>query len=101
MPSHSVVFDSVVPPSVGFSRQEYWGRLPFPTPGELLDPGIKPGTGRWILYHCAACKVHEISPNNIVYFHLRDSVAAINLKNAVIEFNMIKVLEVFMFDFKS
>ena len=24
-----------------FSRQEYWSRVPFPTPGDLLDPGIK------------------------------------------------------------
>ena len=29
-------------PSMGFSRQEYWSGLPFPTPGDLLDPGIKP-----------------------------------------------------------
>ena len=28
--------------SMGFSRQEYWSRLSFPTPGCLLDPGIKP-----------------------------------------------------------
>ena len=25
-----------------FSRQEYWNRLPFPSPGDLLDPGIEP-----------------------------------------------------------
>jgi len=25
-----------------FSRQEYWGRLPYSTPGNLPDPGIKP-----------------------------------------------------------
>ena len=25
-----------------FSRQEYWSRLPFPPPGDLPDPGIKP-----------------------------------------------------------
>ena len=25
-----------------FSRQEYWSMLPFPTPGDLPDPGIKP-----------------------------------------------------------
>ena len=30
------------PPSVGFSRQEYWSGLPFPSPGDLLDPGIEP-----------------------------------------------------------
>ena len=28
--------------SMGFSRQEYWSELPFPTPGDLPDPGIKP-----------------------------------------------------------
>ena len=27
---------------VGFSRQEYWNVLPFPTPGDLLHPGIQP-----------------------------------------------------------
>ena len=31
------------PPSMGFSRQEYWSVLPFPSPGDLLDPGIEPG----------------------------------------------------------
>ena len=25
-----------------FSRQEYWGGLPFPSPGDLPDPGIEP-----------------------------------------------------------
>ena len=33
-----------VPLSVGFSRQEYWSGLPFPSPGDLPDPGIKPGS---------------------------------------------------------
>ena len=27
---------------VGFSRQEYWSGLPFPSPGDLSTPGIKP-----------------------------------------------------------
>ena len=31
-----------VPPSMGFSRQEYWSGLPFPSPGNLSDPGIEP-----------------------------------------------------------
>ena len=30
------------PLSVEFSRQEYWNGLPFPFPGDLPDPGIKP-----------------------------------------------------------
>ena len=30
--------------SMGFSRQEYWSGLPFPSPGDLPNPGIKPGS---------------------------------------------------------
>ena len=30
------------PPSMGFSRQEYWSGLPLPSPGDLPDPGIEP-----------------------------------------------------------
>ena len=30
------------PPSMEFSRQEYWSGLPFHSPGDLSDPGIKP-----------------------------------------------------------
>ena len=29
-------------PCLGFSRQEHWSALPFPSPGDLPDPGIKP-----------------------------------------------------------
>ena len=48
--SHSILSDSFTTPwtvtrqaplSKGFSRQEYWSRLPFPTPGDLPNPGIK------------------------------------------------------------
>ena len=31
-----------VPLSVGFPTKEYWSRLPFPSPGNLPDPGIEP-----------------------------------------------------------
>ena len=34
--------DCQAPPSMGFSIQEYWSRLPFPSPGGLPNPGIKP-----------------------------------------------------------
>ena len=30
------------PLSMGFSRQEYWSGLPFPSPGDLVGPGIEP-----------------------------------------------------------
>ena len=32
------------PPSMEFSRQEYWSGLPFPYPGDLPDSGIEPGS---------------------------------------------------------
>ena len=32
------------PLSMKFSRQEYWSGLPFPSPGDLPDPGIEPGS---------------------------------------------------------
>ena len=32
------------PRSMGFSRQEYWSELPFPSPGDLPNPGIEPGS---------------------------------------------------------
>ena len=41
----SAIFRTVArqtPLSVGFSRQEYWSGLPFPSPGDIPDPGIEP-----------------------------------------------------------
>ena len=32
------------PPSMGFSRQEYWSGVPLPSPGDLPNPGIEPGS---------------------------------------------------------
>ena len=32
------------PLSMGLSRQEYWSGLPFPSPGDLSNPGIEPGS---------------------------------------------------------
>ena len=61
--SHSVVSDSWDPMNCslpgscvhGFPRQEYWSRLPFPSPGDLPDPGIKPVSpalaGRLLISH--------------------------------------------------
>ena len=49
----SVMSDSLRPmdcslhqasPSMGFSSQEYWNGLPFPSPGDLPDPGIEPSS---------------------------------------------------------
>ena len=46
------------PLSMRLPREKYWSGLPFPSPGDLPDPGFEPVspaiscTGRWILYHC-------------------------------------------------
>ena len=41
------------PLSIEFSRQEYWSGLPFPSPGDLPEPGTKPASPalQQILYH--------------------------------------------------
>ena len=43
------------PLSTGFSRQEYWSGVPFPSPGDFSNPGIKllyvSCIGKWVLYH--------------------------------------------------
>ena len=36
-----------VPPSMGFSRQEHWSGVPFPSPVDLPDQGIEPGSPTW------------------------------------------------------
>ena len=38
----TVDYSTPAPPSMGFSRQEYWSGLPFPPAGDLSDPEIKP-----------------------------------------------------------
>ena len=58
------------PPSIGFSRQEYWSGLPFPPPGDLPNPGIEPGCLLCLLY----CRriVYPLSHerNGDIYFNL-------------------------------
>ena len=36
-----------VPLSLEFSHQEYWSGLPFPSPGDLPNPGIEPASPAW------------------------------------------------------
>ena len=58
------------PPSMEFSRQEYWSGLPFPSPGGgvFLTQGLNPGLlpcllhRRWFLYHLS----HQGSPKSLV-----------------------------------
>ena len=59
------------PLSMGFPRQEYWSGLPFPPPGDLLDPGIQPASpslaGRFFTTKPSgkSCRKHETKPKKI------------------------------------
>ena len=46
----------------GFPQQEYWSGLPFPSPGDLPDPGIEPTSPAW--------QVHSLPLNHLVSPHL-------------------------------
>ena len=48
-----------VPLSMGFSQQEYWSGLPFPPPGDLPRPGIKPAT-------------YDINITTILFLYIKD-----------------------------
>ena len=53
---------------MGFPRQEYWNRLPFPSPGDLSDPGIKPLspelTGRFFTTEPPVSVSHSVVPDS-------------------------------------
>ena len=38
------IVSHLAPLSMGFSRKEYWGGLPYPSPGDLPSPGIGPAS---------------------------------------------------------
>jgi len=56
---------------MGFSRQEYWSGLPFPSPGDLPDPGIEPRSPA--LQAAALLSEPPGKPNkeNLAYIHNR------------------------------
>ena len=49
------------PQSMGFSREEYWSGLPFPSPGDLPNPGIKPRS---------PALQSDALPSDTQYFHI-------------------------------
>ena len=84
VPSCSVVSHSVTPWTVayrsplpmGFPRQEYWGVLPFPPPGDLPNPGIEPvsltspalaGGFFNLCYHLGSPKPSHIDCHKLLY----------------------------------
>ena len=75
---------SQAPPSMGFSRQEYWTGLPFPSPEDLPNSGIKPGSpalqadtllSKPIGASLVAQRVKQLpamreAPRSLIYFNL-------------------------------
>ena len=55
------------PPSVGFSRQEYWSGLPFPSPGDLSDPGIEPQSPALQADKTGACPLGSWSAEVLIH----------------------------------
>ena len=61
------------PPSMGFSRQEYWSGLPFPSPGDLPNSGIEPRSP--VLQADALTSEPPGKPNSCQNYHVNQSVA--------------------------
>ena len=62
---------SQAPLSMGFPRQEFWSRLPFPSPGDLPDPGIEPASlsspalGARFFISCTTWKTPTCQSNHV------------------------------------
>ena len=68
----------------GFPRQEYWSGLLFPAPGDLPDPGIKPGSpgSKEILYHWVTWKTWTWSCLDMIlllFWHLSSRILPAHL----------------------
>ena len=57
---------------MGFSRKEYWSGLPFPSPGDLSDPGIQPKS--LALRAVSLTPSHQGSPM-VVYIYVNDTLS--------------------------
>ena len=55
-------------PVLGFSRQECWSGLPCPPLGDFPDPGIKPRSPAWILYHLSHQGSQDIERTPLIRF---------------------------------
>ena len=58
------------PLSIGFSRQEHWSKLPFPSPGDLPDPGFEarsPSFQRDTLLPLGKPLPSSVGPNCILF----------------------------------
>ena len=55
----------MAPLSKEFSRQEHWGGLPFPSPGDLPNPGIEPSSFKSPVLQANSCPLSQLGIPNI------------------------------------
>ena len=55
--------------STDFSRQKYWSGLPFPTPGDLPDPGTETAPSALALEAYSLPLLHLLNPNKVIQLH--------------------------------
>ena len=56
--------------SLGFSRQEYWSRLPYPPLGDLLDPGIESAPPVSPTLQADSLPAEPLGKPNLIYYRI-------------------------------
>ena len=64
---------------MGFSRREYWSGLPFPSPGDLSDPGIEP-TYVCVYIYIPRFLILAIQPNTNLDIPVKGSAGVIKVQ---------------------
>ena len=82
-----------VPLSMGFPRQEYWSRLPFPSPWDLPDPGIKPNPCLLCLLHWQADREFWLSSFSFLYQSLKRRLWDLEVSKTILDIKLFFVEE--------
>ena len=70
---------------MGFSRQEYWSGLPFPSPGDLPNPGIKPASATLQADSLPSEPLGSHHPNGVLRYQWSVSL----IKNGYVDKNLL------------
>ena len=88
------------PLSMGFSRQEFWSGLPFPPPGDLPDPGIKPMSPAVLASLALAGRILTTEPpGKLIYVVCCCSVTKLCLTTVVVDGKLITTIIIYKVDF--